>query len=85
MPREAGIDMPGLLQHVIVRGVERRKIFLDDQDCGMFVNRFSALLEETGTDCFCLGLAGRSSPRLGSDASVRGRTKVSYEKYRKND
>ena len=52
MPRKARIDIPGLLQHVIVRGIERRKIFLDDNDRNMFVVRFSSLLEETGTDCF---------------------------------
>jgi len=27
MPRQARIDIPGLLQHVIVRGIERRNIF----------------------------------------------------------
>jgi hypothetical protein len=44
------IDIPGLLQNVIVRGIERREIFLDDSDRSMFVNRFSALLEETGPE-----------------------------------
>jgi REP element-mobilizing transposase RayT len=58
MPRKARIDIPGLLQHVIVRGIERRKIFLDDHDRGMFVNRFIALLEETGTDCSAWALLG---------------------------
>ncbi|MCK5611889.1 transposase, partial [Candidatus Pacearchaeota archaeon] len=56
MPRKARIDIPGLLQHVIVRGIEKRDIFLDDSDRSMFVNRFSALLEETGTDCFAWAL-----------------------------
>jgi REP element-mobilizing transposase RayT len=56
MPRKARIDIPGLLQHVIVRGIERRKIFLDDNDRLMFVNRFSALLEDTDTDCFAWAL-----------------------------
>ena len=56
MPRKARIDIPGLLQHVIVRGIERRKIFLDDNDRNMFVVRFSSLLEETGTDCFAWAL-----------------------------
>jgi REP element-mobilizing transposase RayT len=50
--------MPGLLQHVIVRGIEKQKLFLDDHDRGMFVNRFSSLLEETGTDCFAWTLLG---------------------------
>jgi putative transposase len=51
MPRAARIDYPGLLQHVIIRGIERRKIFLDDQDRQSFLDRFSHLLEQTGTDC----------------------------------
>ena len=30
--REARIDVPGALHHIIVRGIERRKIFYDDKD-----------------------------------------------------
>ena len=37
---------------MIVRGIERRDIFLDDSDRTMFVDRFSSLLVETGTECF---------------------------------
>ena len=50
MPRAARLDMPGLLQHVIVRGIEKRDIFLDDQDRQSFLRRFSKLLQETETD-----------------------------------
>jgi hypothetical protein len=32
MPKIARIDTPGLLHHVIIRGIERRKIFDDDFD-----------------------------------------------------
>ena len=32
MPRNARIDAPGALHHIIVRGIERRKIFNDDVD-----------------------------------------------------
>jgi putative transposase len=56
MPRTARLDMPGLLQHVIVRGIERSDIFLDDEDRHSFVQRFSELLEKTGTDCFAWAL-----------------------------
>ena len=52
MPRNARIDIPGLLQHVIVRGVARNDIFLDDQDREEFVRRLSALLADTSTRCF---------------------------------
>jgi REP element-mobilizing transposase RayT len=56
MPRSARIDIPGLLQHVIVRGIERRSIFLDDQDREEFLSRFSFLLRETETDCYAWAL-----------------------------
>ena len=51
MPRQARIDIPGLLQHVIVRGVARTDIFLDDEDREDFVQRLSCLLAETKTIC----------------------------------
>lgn len=56
MPRTARIDIPGLLQHVIARGIERRHIFLDDQDKGAFLCRFGQLLQETDTDCYAWAL-----------------------------
>jgi len=56
MPRTERLDIPGLLQHVIVRGIEKRKIFLDDEDREFFVKRFSKLLVETETDCLAWGL-----------------------------
>jgi len=51
MPRAARLDIAGLLQHVIVRGIEKRDIFLDDDDRQFFLKRFSKLLLETETDC----------------------------------
>ncbi len=32
MPRQARIDAPGALHHVIARGIERNEIFRDDAD-----------------------------------------------------
>ena len=51
MPRTARLDIAGVLQHVIVRGFERREIFLDDTDRQLFLNRFSNLLIQTETKC----------------------------------
>ncbi|MCX5975336.1 MAG: transposase, partial [Coprothermobacterota bacterium] len=51
MPRQARLDLPGLLQHVMVRGIEKRDIFLDDADREYFVLRLSRLLTETGAEC----------------------------------
>ena len=52
MPRQARIDAPGALQHIIVRGIERRKLFADDADRKAFVDRLGRLLEESGTACY---------------------------------
>lgn len=52
MPRLARLDAPGVLQHVIIRGIERRKIFRDDKDRDDFIDRLESLLSETRTSCY---------------------------------
>ena len=47
MPRQARLDAPRLLQHVMGRGIERRKIFRDDKDRASFLERLAVILEET--------------------------------------
>ncbi len=56
MPRKARIDAPGALHHIIVRGIERRKIFLDDADRDDFIERLSDIVDETQTACFAWAL-----------------------------
>jgi putative transposase len=56
MPRSARLDLVGLLQHVIVRGIEKRRIFFDDQDRRLFLSRFSKLIEEMEIDCLAWAL-----------------------------
>ena len=56
MPRKARIDAPGALHHLIVRGIERRKIFRDDRDREDFLDRLSDALEETSTSCYAWAL-----------------------------
>ena len=56
MPRAARIDISGVLYHVIVRGIERREIFLDDDDRHSFILRLSSLLENTNTSCLAWAL-----------------------------
>jgi putative transposase len=56
MPRTARLDIPGLLQHVIVRGIEKRNLFLDDEDRRLFVERLFALLKQTDTRCYAWAL-----------------------------
>lgn len=56
MPQSARLDIPGLLHHVIVRGIERRPIFLDNQDRTFIFEHLSSLLRETQTDCLAWSL-----------------------------
>ena len=56
MPRKARIDAPGALHHIIARGIERRKIFYDDDDRDNFLERLGNILTETGTPCFAWAL-----------------------------
>ena len=63
MPRLPRLDITGLLQHVIVRGIERRDIFNDEHDRQLFVDRLFSLLPETGVRCYACGVfRGRCSP-----------------------
>ncbi len=46
MPRHARLDAPGVLHHVMVRGIERTSIFRDDADRADFLARLAALAEQ---------------------------------------
>ncbi|SHK57273.1 Transposase IS200 like [Desulfatibacillum alkenivorans DSM 16219] len=52
MPRQSRLDAPGLLHHVMVRGIERKPIFSDDQDRDALVDRLASVLPETQTACY---------------------------------
>ena len=52
MPRQARLDAPSVLQHVMARGIERRNIFGDDKDRASFLERLAVILEETQTQCY---------------------------------
>jgi putative transposase len=46
VPRQPRIDQPGLLNHVIFRGIERRAIFLDRLDYEQFLSRLETVKED---------------------------------------
>ena len=56
MPRQAGIDAPGSLHHVIIRGIERKPIFKNKADRVDFIDRVETILIETSTPCFAWAL-----------------------------
>lgn len=56
MPRQARIDAPGALHHIIGRGINRQAIFSEDEDYSLFLGRLSDLLIESSTCCFAWAL-----------------------------
>ena len=56
MPRQARLDSPGTLHHVMIRGIERMRIVDDEQDRREFVRRLGSLAEETRTPIYAWAL-----------------------------
>jgi REP element-mobilizing transposase RayT len=56
MPRQARIDAPGALHHIMVRGIEKRDIFNDNIDRKRFVQRLGDILSESQTPCYAWAL-----------------------------
>ena len=56
MPRGARLDAPGTLHHVIVRGIEKRRIVDDVADRKNFVKRLAELSAETKTNIYAWAL-----------------------------
>src|SRR3970282_1230275 len=56
MPRQARLDAPGTLHHVIVRGIERGRIVADARDRGAFLTRLGAAAAATGTALYAWAL-----------------------------
>lgn len=56
MPRAGRLDAPGVFHHIIIRGMEHRKIFLDHNDRDDFLARLERLLPETRTSCYAWAL-----------------------------
>jgi REP element-mobilizing transposase RayT len=56
MPRRARLDAPGTLHHIIVRGIEKRRIVHDVADRKNFVNRMGELSAGTKTGVYAWAL-----------------------------
>ena len=56
MSRQARIDIPGQMYHVMSRGIERGQIFVDDADYIDFIERVGVWLKKGGGKCiaWCL-------------------------------
>jgi len=56
MPRQARMDATGALHHIIIRGIERKAIFMDNADRANFVERIGRIITESETDCYAWAL-----------------------------
>jgi REP element-mobilizing transposase RayT len=56
MPRQARLDAPGTLHHVMIRGIEKRNIVNDQNDRKDFVTRLGHLSKDTNTAIFAWAL-----------------------------
>jgi len=56
MPRRARLDAPGTLHHVIIRGINKRRIVNDVADRKDFVKRMGELAEGTKTEIYAWAL-----------------------------
>ncbi len=56
LPRQARLDYPGTMHHVIVRGIEKKRILRDEHDRRDFVERLGRLSQQTGTAIYAWAL-----------------------------
>ena len=56
MSRKARLDAEGAIHHVIVRGIEQRRIFDDDGDRRHFISRLATVAVETQTTVYAWAL-----------------------------
>ncbi len=70
MPRTGRLDAPGMLHHVIIRGIEKKKIFRDEHDQENMVERLGKLLPETNTSCYAWALMTNHAHFLFRTGSV---------------
>ena len=75
MPRLARLDAPGVLHHVIIRGIERRDIFEDNKDRDNLLNRLDTLLPAAKTSCYAWALLSNHAHFL-LRTGTRGLSKV---------
>ena len=56
MPRGPRLDSPGTLHHVMIRGINKGEIFMDDDDRIDFIGRMGTVAEDTATSLHAFAL-----------------------------
>jgi putative transposase len=56
MPRHARLDTPGALHHIMIRGINKGDLFMDDSDRRKFLERMAMVMEETSCTVYAFAL-----------------------------
>ncbi len=56
MPRGSRIDAAGAVHHIMVRGIERKKIFESNTDRDHFLQKLGDIVRDTETTCYAWAL-----------------------------
>ena len=70
MPRGARLDAPGMLHHVMVRGIERTEIVYEDEDRLDFLRRIGKAVDKTGTMIYAWALMSNHAHLLVRSGSA---------------
>ena len=69
---QSRIDAPGALHHMMIRGIERREIFLDHKDRESFLDRLASVVKELGISPSAVSKSiGREQQALRNEAVER--------------
>ena len=52
MPRKARITVPGVVHHIMARGIDGRNIFIDNDDREMFLGLLGTGIHKNGYKCY---------------------------------
>ena len=72
MPRQARIDTPGALHHIMIRGMEGKNSFRNDKDRDDFIERLGNIVNVTSTSCCAFALMSNHVHLLLRTGSVPG-------------
>lgn len=70
MSRSPRYDAPGRIQHVMTRGLEKRLLFLDDDDREVYVRIMRAVFRDTGTRCLAWALMPNHTHQVTQTGAV---------------
>ena len=84
MLRQARIDTPGALHHIMVRGIEGKKIFRDNNDRDDFLTGLGKILPETSTPCYAWALMSNHAHllfpyRFSGHSVILGKSKNDWQ------